>query len=143
VIESTIRQVVNLRLKGASVYWKESTAEDMLLLRCLYKANARLRIRDRSKNLKATFFEMGERVWQVYHSDTRRIMSQRIRRLSDWAKKNLSDIVLAKTLDLCAKRAEWSLWYDYPNAYRTSNELDHLMRSQIVISIVVSIFMVR
>jgi hypothetical protein len=39
VIESTIRRVVNLRLKGASVYWKESTAEDMLLLRCLYKAN--------------------------------------------------------------------------------------------------------
>ncbi len=39
VIESTIRRVVNLRLKGASVYWKESSAEDMLLLRCLYKAN--------------------------------------------------------------------------------------------------------
>jgi hypothetical protein len=38
VIESTIRRVVNLRLKGASVYGKESTAEDMLLLRCLYKA---------------------------------------------------------------------------------------------------------
>jgi hypothetical protein len=38
VIESTVRRVVNLRLKGASVYWKESTAEDMLLLRCLYKA---------------------------------------------------------------------------------------------------------
>jgi hypothetical protein len=39
VIESTIRRVVNLRLKGASVYWKESMAQDMLLLRCLYKAN--------------------------------------------------------------------------------------------------------
>ena len=39
VIESTIRRVINLRLKGASVYWKESTANDMLLLRGLYKAN--------------------------------------------------------------------------------------------------------
>jgi len=39
VIESTIRRVVNLRLKGASVYWKESTAQDMLLLRCFYKAS--------------------------------------------------------------------------------------------------------
>jgi len=28
VIESTIRRVVNLRLKATSVYWKESTAED-------------------------------------------------------------------------------------------------------------------
>ena len=32
VIESTVRRVVNLRLKGASVYWTESMAEDMLLL---------------------------------------------------------------------------------------------------------------
>ena len=39
VIESTIRRVVNLRLKGASVYWSESTAQDMLLLRSFYKAN--------------------------------------------------------------------------------------------------------
>jgi hypothetical protein len=39
VIESTIRRGVNLRLKGASVYWLESTAQDTLLLRCLYKAN--------------------------------------------------------------------------------------------------------
>jgi hypothetical protein len=38
VIESTIRRVVNLRLKGASVYWSESTAQDMLLLRSFYKA---------------------------------------------------------------------------------------------------------
>ena len=39
VIESTVWRVVNLRLKGASVYWKEPMAEAMLLLRCLYKAN--------------------------------------------------------------------------------------------------------
>ena len=38
VIESTVRRVVNLRLKGASVYWKESMANDMLLLRCFFKA---------------------------------------------------------------------------------------------------------
>lgn len=38
VIESTVRRVVNLRLKGASVYWRESVAEDMLLLRSFYKA---------------------------------------------------------------------------------------------------------
>ena len=38
VIESTIRRVVNLRLKGSSVYWTQPMAEDMLLLRSLYKA---------------------------------------------------------------------------------------------------------
>jgi len=37
-VESTIRRVVNLRLKGASIYWLEQTAEAMLMLRCYYKA---------------------------------------------------------------------------------------------------------
>ena len=73
---------------------------------------------------------VGEKVWGVYYSATRRMMSQRIRRLSDWAKKNLSGIVLAKTLDLCDKKAEWSLWYKDESAYTTSNALDRLMRCQ-------------
>ena len=37
-IESAVRRVVNLRLKGASIYWLEATAEAMLLLRAYYKA---------------------------------------------------------------------------------------------------------
>ena len=37
-IESAIRRVVNLRLKGASLFWNEDTAEEMLMLRAFYKA---------------------------------------------------------------------------------------------------------
>jgi hypothetical protein len=37
-IESTIRRVVNLRLKGPSIYWHKTSAEAMLLLRSYYKA---------------------------------------------------------------------------------------------------------
>src|SRR5512132_2530427 len=37
-IESTIRRVVNLRLKGASIYWHKESAEAVLLLRSYYKA---------------------------------------------------------------------------------------------------------
>src|SRR4051812_19442123 len=37
-IESTIRRVVNLRLKGASIYWHKQSAEAVLLLRSYYKA---------------------------------------------------------------------------------------------------------
>ena len=37
-MESAIRRVVNLRLKGAGLYWLEKTAEAMLMLRCYYKA---------------------------------------------------------------------------------------------------------
>jgi hypothetical protein len=98
------------------------------LIRCFL--HAWLRIRDRSKNLKALFFEIGERVWEVYSSSTRRVMHLRIYRLRDWAKKNLSGIVLAKVLDLCDKEKEWDLWYEHEEAYTTSNELDRLMRRQ-------------
>jgi hypothetical protein len=37
-IESAIRRVVNLRLKGASIYWHKRSAEAVLLLRSIYKA---------------------------------------------------------------------------------------------------------
>jgi hypothetical protein len=37
-MESAIRRVVNLRLKGASFYWLEETAEAMLPLRSYYKS---------------------------------------------------------------------------------------------------------
>jgi hypothetical protein len=38
-MESAIRRVVNLRLKGTSIYWMEEHAEQMLLLRTYYKSN--------------------------------------------------------------------------------------------------------
>lgn len=37
-VESAIRRVVNLRLKGAGIYWLEESAEAMLLLRSYFKA---------------------------------------------------------------------------------------------------------
>jgi hypothetical protein len=37
-VESAIRRVVNLRLKGPGIMWLEATAEEMLFLRCYYKA---------------------------------------------------------------------------------------------------------
>ncbi|HKZ00403.1 MAG TPA: hypothetical protein VJ112_04480 [Rhabdochlamydiaceae bacterium] len=37
-IESAVRRVINLRLKSPCIYWKEDTAEEMLLLRAYYKS---------------------------------------------------------------------------------------------------------
>lgn len=37
-IESAVRRVVNLRLKGAGIFWHEESANAMLLLRSYYKA---------------------------------------------------------------------------------------------------------
>ena len=111
---------------GTIAAWK-ALFPMIVLIRCFL--HAWLKIRERGKKLE-NFFELGDKVWGVYYSTTRRMMSQRILRLSDWAKKSLSGIVLAKALDLCNKKSEWSLWYDNESAYLTSNELDRLMRSQ-------------
>ena len=39
-MESAIRRVVNLRLKGAGIYWCRQTAEAMLMLRSYFKIGA-------------------------------------------------------------------------------------------------------
>jgi hypothetical protein len=38
IIESTVRRVLNLRMKGASLFWTKDNAEDMILLRAYYKS---------------------------------------------------------------------------------------------------------
>lgn len=37
-VESAIRRVINLRLKGPGIFWHEDTANEMLMLRSYYKA---------------------------------------------------------------------------------------------------------
>jgi hypothetical protein len=37
-VESTIRRIVNLRLKNASMFWRPENAEDLLVLRSFYKS---------------------------------------------------------------------------------------------------------
>ena len=38
IIESTVRRVLNLRMKGASIFWTKENAENMILLRAYYKS---------------------------------------------------------------------------------------------------------
>jgi hypothetical protein len=52
-VESAIRRVVNLRLKGASLFWLQETAEAMLYLRAHYKAGRWNMLREHVFSLKA------------------------------------------------------------------------------------------
>jgi len=38
-VESAIRRIINLRLKGPGIFWHEDSANEMLMLRSYYKAN--------------------------------------------------------------------------------------------------------
>jgi hypothetical protein len=98
----------------------------IVVLRCFL--HAWLKIRDRAKNLKDTFYELSRQVWNAYHATSKRSFAQRLHHLASWASKNVSGIVLEAVQDLCAKKPLWLKAYDHPNSHRTSNMLDRIMR---------------
>jgi hypothetical protein len=78
---------------------------------------------------KVVFAQVQKRVWEAYHAPSKRAFSQRLRRLREWAQTALPDGVMkSHTLDLCGKRDQFSKIYDHPEAHRTSNMVDRLMK---------------
>jgi hypothetical protein len=92
--------------------------------------HAFLKIRDRAtQKLYGHFSQLSTKVWDAYHAPTKRLFSQRLRRLKEWAEQQLQDSSMKeKLLDLCAKKARFIKSFEYPNAHRTSNMVDRLMR---------------
>ena len=99
----------------------------VVLLRCFL--HGWLKVRDRAKNLGQAFYDLSARVWDAYHAPDKRGFAQRLRRLREWAGRNLAGgVVLAAVLDLCDKKGLWLAAYDHPQGHRTSNALDRVMR---------------
>ena len=110
---------------GTQVAWKALFPATVLILCFLH---AWLSIRDRAKHTGAIFVDLSRRIWEAYHAPTRRSFSQRLWHLRTFAQKNLTGIVLDKTLALCNKRDRFAVAYNKPGCHRTSNMLDRLMR---------------
>jgi len=90
-----------------------------------------LKIKECGKRLGSMFNELMDRVWDVYHAETKRVFSQRMRRLKEWAIKNVSvPAVLDKILRLCNNSKVFQYYYDHKGAQRTSNMIDRLMDRQ-------------
>ncbi len=107
--------------------WKALFTQITVILCFLH---AFLKIRDRAtKTLGDAFAQVQKRVWEAYHAPSKRAFSQRLRRLRAWAETALPDGVMkSRTLDLCEKRDQFSKSYDHPEAHRTSNMVDRLMK---------------
>ena len=68
-------------------------------------------------------------MWEAYYAPSKRAFSQRLRRVREWAETALPDgMMKSRTLDLCGKRDQFSKSYDHPEAHRTSNMVDRLMK---------------
>lgn len=92
--------------------------------------HAVIKIRDRAtKILQVYYVDLIDKVWNVYRSESKRQMSQQIRRLREWAIKKLPQSPMKdNVLKLCKKKAKWLLHFDHPQTYRTSAHLDRTMK---------------
>src|SRR5436190_2296675 len=87
--------------QGTIAAWA-ALAPAAVLLRCFL--HAWLKVRDRAKHLGQTFYDLSARVWHAYHAPDKRAFAQRLRRVREWAGRNVSGVVLEAVLDLCDKK---------------------------------------
>jgi hypothetical protein len=100
----------------------------VVILRCFL--HGWLSIRDRAKHLGELFRALGEKVWDAYHAPDRRRFAQRLRRLGEWARRQVQAAwVLEHVRKLCGRAREYGQAYRYPGGQRTSNMLDRVMRA--------------
>jgi hypothetical protein len=100
----------------------------VVILRCFL--HGWLNIRARAKHLKEVFGAVSEKVWHAYHAPDRRCFAQRLRRLGEWARREVKAAwVLEQVRKLCGRAREYGRAYAHPGGHRTSNMLDRVMRA--------------
>jgi hypothetical protein len=71
-----------------------------------------------------------DRVWHCYDAPGQRQFSQRLRRLGEWASKELSGHLQAMVIKLLQQRPRYATAYQHAGAHRTTNAVDRLMNHQ-------------
>lgn len=80
---------------------------------------------------RVLYSQVTDKLWGLFDALNPRQFGQRLRRLQEWAKAHVShEIVLKKLLALKTKASGFKLTFDFPQAYRTSNQVDRLMNYQ-------------
>jgi hypothetical protein len=107
--------------------WKRLFSEIAVIL-CFLHAFIKIRSRA-TKVLRESFNQASEKVRDAYNADSKASFAQRLRRLKEWAAKQVPDSPMKDNiLDLCSKRGLFIKSYDHKNAHRTSNMVDRLMK---------------
>lgn len=102
---------------------------DSALIECYL--HAFIKIRDRcTKQLEDYREKVMDKIWNIYRSESKKQMGQKIRRLKEWTRKNVPNSPFRDNiLKLCQKKKKWFAHFDHPEAYRTSAKLDRLMKN--------------
>jgi hypothetical protein len=93
--------------------------------------HAFLKVRDRAtKKLKDHFELASDKIWDCYRALSKPSLAQQIRRLKEWTVANVPDCPMKQNIfKLCKKKKRWMEHLDFPNAHKTSNMMDRLMRA--------------
>ncbi|MEM6321247.1 MAG: hypothetical protein AAF960_26555 [Bacteroidota bacterium] len=93
--------------------------------------HAFLKVRDRATKKLASYFDLAaDKIWDCYRAESKASLAQQIRRLREWTIGNLPDCPMKQNiLKLCKKKKRWMEHLDFPNAHKTSNMMDRLMRA--------------
>ena len=113
--------------KATKNTWKSFSEMTVLVLCFLHSA---LKIQNFSKKIPQQR-ELMTKVWDCYKAESFTILSQRLRRLNEWAiKENLPERIIIKTGELIQKKREFKPGIEMDKAHRTSNMVDRLMNFQ-------------
>jgi hypothetical protein len=98
----------------------------VVILRCFL--HGWLAIRNRGK-LSEGFAALSAKVWDAYHAPDRRSFAQRLRRLWEWAQRQVKTAWVSEQVEkLCGRAREYGEAYGHEGGHRTSNMLDRVMR---------------
>ncbi len=98
------------------------------IIQCFLHGFIKVRHR-KTKAQSREFYTASEKIWQTYQATTIASFAQRLRRLKEWAIQRLADTPMKENiLELCQKGDKWKRFYGFPEAYRTSNMLDRIMK---------------
>lgn len=93
--------------------------------------HAFLKVRDRATKKLVSYFDLAaDKIWDCYRAESKASLAQQIRRLKEWTTDKVPDCPMKQNiLKLCKKKKRWMEHLDFPNAHKTSNMMDRLMRA--------------
>ena len=111
--------------KSTRLAWQELFPQLVLIL-CFLHGVIKIRQRCRGELRKRVL----DRAWHCYEAETVREFSQRLRRLKEWATRELSGYTQEMVNKLQQQREKYQVAYAHPLAHRTTNAVDRLMDKQ-------------
>jgi hypothetical protein len=90
-----------------------------------------LGVQQRCRREPTLFKQVSKKLWHLFHSETPSQFGQRLRRIHEWATTQVThEAVRQKLLALKTKALGFRPRFIFPQAYRTSNQVDRLINIQ-------------